>query len=300
MAGDVLGIAQWPLWTTQVRLVMTDPRLLTPARAIVDAELAAVERAASRFREDSELRRVGQAHGRPVRVSARFAGLVAVALAAAERTGGDVDPTVGGPLRELGYDRDLARVTNVGPATITIRSTVDWRRVRLDGRLLTVPDGVELDLGATAKAYAADRCARLVADRYPTGVLVSLGGDLATAGTAPTGGWRVTVQDTPDDPPCTVTLPSGAALATSSTAHRTWRRGEAVLHHVLDPRTCRPAPVVWRTVSVAANRCVDANTLTTAALVRGTAAPDWLRRLGAPARLVTRDRQVVTLNGWPG
>jgi thiamine biosynthesis lipoprotein len=107
----------------------------------------------------------------------------------------------------------------------------------------------------------------------------------------------VLVQDRPGDPSCLVRLPAGAALATSSTAGRTWGRPGELLHHILDPRTGRPAPRVWRTVSVAASSCLRANTLSTAAVVRGHRAPDLLA--GVPARLVTPDLDVLRLGGWP-
>jgi thiamine biosynthesis lipoprotein len=225
---------------------------------------------------------------------------VAVALDAAYRTGGDVSPTVGGALVHLGYDRDLALLPATNrQAAPRVSAVPNWRDVRLDGRDLTVPPGVLLDLGATAKAHAADRCARLAAVGCGTGVLVSLGGDIATAGPAPDGGWRVLVQDGPAQPGETVALPAGAALATSSTISRQWRAGGRLLHHILDPRTCQPAPPVWRTVSVAAARCLDANTAGTAAIVRGHRALDWLRAQGLPARLVDADGRVRTLGGWP-
>jgi thiamine biosynthesis lipoprotein len=169
--------------------------------------------------------------------------------------------------------------------------------VHLRGRELTVPTGVLLDLGATAKAVTADRAAARVTAELGAGVLVALGGDIATAGPGPDGGWRVLVQDRPGDPQCIVRLPAGAALATSSTVARTWGRPGELLHHILDPRTGRPAPRVWRTVSVAAFTCLRASTLSTAAVVRGHAAPDVLS--GVPARLVTADLDVLLLGGWP-
>ena len=148
----------------------------------------------------------------------------------------------------LGYDRDLLSLV-ASDGRWEAAPVPGWQRVRLVGRELTVPDGTLLDLGATGKAYAADESARLVARHCETGVLVSLGGDLATAGPAPDGGWQVLVQDGPAEPACQVALPAGAALATSSTQSRRWRSGGHVLHHILDPRTCRPAKPVWRTVS---------------------------------------------------
>ncbi|WAL64112.1 FAD:protein FMN transferase [Amycolatopsis cynarae] len=292
------GVAQWPVWSTTARIVVTDPAALPGARALVEAELAAVDAACSRFRPDSELARAERAG--EAEIGELLAGLVAAALGAARRTGGDVDPTVGSALAELGYDRDLPLVPAGGPAVpVRVRQAPGWRRVRLEGRRLSVPEGVRLDFGATAKAWTADRCARLVADAFGTGVLVELGGDLATAGTAPEGDWRIVVRDAPGDPACTVTVPSGTAMATSSTTSRTWRRGERLLHHVLDPRTCQPAPRTWRSVTVAAPACVDANTWTTAALVRGREAPSLLTRVGLPARLVDETGRVHVLGGWP-
>jgi thiamine biosynthesis lipoprotein len=292
--------AQWPVWSTTARLVVTDPDALPAAHRLVRAEVAAVDLAASRFRPDSEVAGLHRAAGRPQRVSPLLAELVAAALTAAERTGGDVDPTVGTAMRRLGYDRDFTLVApGGGPLRVSIRPAPGWQRVELDGDLLTVPADVLLDLGATAKAVAADRCAALVATGLGIGAMVSLGGDIATAGPGPDGGWRVLVQDRPGDPACTVALPAGHAIASSSTVRRRWRQGGRMLHHVLDPRTCQPAEPVWRTVTVAAPRCVDANTLTTAAVVRGRAAVSWLRALDVPARLVGAAGDVVTTPRWP-
>jgi FAD:protein FMN transferase len=300
--------AEWSLWSTTARLVVTEPDRLPAARALVDSLLADIDRACSRFRDDSELRRV-EAAGATVRVSPLLADLVGAALRAARRTEGDVDPTIGAWLCELGYDRDLAAITDPGGSTprlstsrastprVSLHLAPDWRRVGLDGDRLTLPAGTRLDLGATAKAYAADRCAAAVADTLGCGVVVCLGGDIATAGPAPF--WRVRVQDGPDEPATTIKLPAGGAVATSSTRHRRWTRGGQLLHHIVDPRTGRPSAPVWRTVSAAAGDCVTANTATTAALVRGPAALSYLGGTGLPARLVAADGRVHTVGDWP-
>src|SRR5258705_8472342 len=160
--------AQWPVWSTTARLVVTDPATLRDAEAIVREELAAVEAACSRVRDDSELSVLQRAGGGPARVSPLLAELVQAALVAAKRTDGDVDPTVGGVLADLGYDRDielLARQSVDGrrrPMRLIVTPAPDWRRVRLDSDTLTVPRGMRLDLGAPAKAFTADRCARRV------------------------------------------------------------------------------------------------------------------------------------------
>lgn len=296
--------SQFAALGTTALVSVTDPAALEPARAVLEAELDAIDRACSRFRDDSELARVNRAAGRPpVAISPLFATALAAALRAAELSGGDVDPTVGRALRLVGYDRDFALVPPVGRAlAYETVAVAGWRSVELDTRRQTVriPAGVELDLGATAKAFAADRAARRLNAMLGTGVLVSLGGDIAVAGPPPPGGWSVGVADdhASTDPAETVAVASGG-LATSSTHVRRWRRGGRELHHLIDPRTGLPAVSPWRTVTVAAGSCVDANTASTAAFVRGEGAAPWLARLRLPARLVRRDGRIVRVGGWP-
>jgi thiamine biosynthesis lipoprotein ApbE len=299
--------ADWKALGTMVQLIVTDPGRLADGRRLLEADLAAVDAACSRFRSDSELVALDSVPG-PVEVSPLLAQALAVALRAARLTDGDVDPTVGAAMAAIGYDRDFPLVPASGPAvTLTVRSVPGWRQVQFDeqSRILVLPPGVRLDLGATAKAWAADRSAARLAAALGCGVLVSLGGDIAVAGETPPGGWRVRVQDVtgrPEDPPvgpsAVVAIRDGG-LATSSTTARRWRRGGDVLHHILDPRTGLPAPACWRTVSVAAASCADANTASTAAIIRGRDAPGWLTSLGLPARLVDEAGNVHTIGGWP-
>ena len=313
--------ADWLALGTQVWLLVTDPGQLAEGRRLLEADLDAVDRACSRFRPDSELMRLGAIAGPPapdglapdgpastVEVSPLLAEAIAVALRAARLTDGDVDPTVADAMSALGYDRDFALLPDTGPPVrLTVRAVPGWRQVGLDAEagLLTLPRGVHLDLGATAKAWTADCSAARLAGVLGCGVLVGLGGDIAVAGPPPEGGWRIRVQDVtgrPEDPPpgpaAVVAIQEGG-LATSSTTARRWRRGGDVLHHILDPRTGLPAPVYWRTVSVAAATCVDANTASTAAIIRGADALDWLSNLGLPARLVDVAGTVRTVGGWP-
>jgi FAD:protein FMN transferase len=303
--GSVAGASFGVFGTTAVLLV-TDAGALAEARAIADRELAAVDRAASRFRGDSELTALNQARGAQRPVSEVFAELIAAALRAARLTDGAVDPTCATALAGLGYDRDFdqVRAGTAGPAGTAPGPVPGWSSVQLDpaARQARLLGGAQLDLGATAKAWAADRCAELIAPRLGVGVLVSLGGDIAVAGPAPGGGWRVKVTDDhaagADAPGPTVAITDGG-LATSSITVRAWMSGGQPVHHIIDPATGRPARVCWRTVSVAAGSCVDANTASTAAIIRGEAAPGWLRELGLPARLVRPDGTAVTTAGWP-
>ncbi|HKE99823.1 MAG TPA: FAD:protein FMN transferase [Actinomycetes bacterium] len=298
------GQASFPALGSGAVTVVADGRRLEAAHQAVAAEVDAIDRACSRFRADSELTRVNAAGGRPVAVGEVLLDAVEVALRAARLTGGDVDPTVGQALMLLGYDRDFDAVAAAGRPVVRAAVVPGWRRVRVDRRRgrVRVPAGVRLDLGATAKALAADRAAARAARAAGCGVLVSLGGDVAAAGEPPPGGWQVRVADWhaagPDAQGETVSI-AGGGLATSSTTVRRWTRGEEHLHHIVDPRTGRSAPVVWRTVSVAAATCVDANVAATAAIIRGVRAAAWLGGLGLPARLVRPDGSVVRVAGWP-
>jgi thiamine biosynthesis lipoprotein ApbE len=312
-AGARAATARWEALGTGIVLRVADPLWLPRASAILARELDAIDRACSRFRDDSELTRVNaQAGGPQVPVSPLLVEALQVALRAAELTDGDVDPTVGGALVLAGYDRDFSLLgqpstTGVSTPTLIARRCSGHRTVELDAVRGTVrlPAGIVLDLGATAKAWAADRSARAVWEAARCGVLVSLGGDVATAGgvgSAPPGGWRIHVTDDhradPDAPGQTIAIDAGG-LATSSVTARRWRRGGQTQHHIIDPSLGAPARGPWRTVSVAAADCTDANIAATAALVRGDRAPAWLARQGLPARLVGHDGEVQRTGTWP-
>jgi thiamine biosynthesis lipoprotein len=286
--------------------VATEPASLGAASELLRERLRALDLTCSRFRADSELAWVNAHAGAAVSVSPLLARAVRVALDAARTSGGCVDPTLGSQLRAAGYDRTFALVREratwrLAPAPPQREA---WRAVELDDeqRFLLVPEGVELDLGATAKALAADDAAHAIAAAVGAGVLVSLGGDIAVAGPAPAGGWPVRIAENHSAPLTdagpTVAIATGG-LATSSTSVRRWPTEQGEAHHVLDPRSGRPAVTPWRTVTVAAATCLEANVAATAALVRGAEAVDGLAAARLPARLVRRDGSVVHVAGWP-
>jgi thiamine biosynthesis lipoprotein len=296
--------ASWQALGTQVTVFVTDAGALGEACELVDRELAEIDLACSRFREDSELMRLNHAGGRWTEVGPLLFEALEVGVHAARITDGDVDPTIGRSMRLAGYDRDFAQLADLPARRLELVAAPGWQSILLDRRrrAVRVPAGVELDLGATAKALAADRAAESTAALLGSGVLVNLGGDLAAAGEPPPGGWPVRVTDDHaarfDAPGQSVAI-TGGGLATSSVAVRRWDMGTEQLHHIFDPRAGAPAAVVWRTVSVAARTCVDANVASTASIVRGAPAPAWLEAAGLPARLVSADGCLVHVAGWP-
>ena len=300
----MVATSTWTVWGLEASVTVDDPSVLTRAEYLAREVVGQVDDACSRFRSDSELTRSQQGLASGVQVSPLLAALVQSALDAARWSDGDVDPTLGNDLEALGYDRDLALV-KLGPSGFAAEVSLPqsrrsgWQQIRLDGQRLTVPEDLRLDLGATAKAVAADRAASLILGELGCGVLVSLGGDIATAGSEPDGGWQVLVQDLTEDPWQQVTLGAGQAIATSSTQKRRWRHKGLDMHHILDPRLGLPAEPVWRTVTVAASSCQLANTFSTAGIVRGFAAVPWFEREAVTGRFVDRQGRLVTTGDWP-
>ncbi len=291
---------------TSATVAVTDAELLDEAHELLAQELVRLDQACSRFNPDSELLHVNAFGGRTTEVGPLLAEALAVAIDAAESTGGLVTPTLGTALARAGYDRtfELVRARSSWTVRPTVPRSSAWREIELDRErgTLRIPRGVELDLGATAKAFAADRAAASIAAATGSGVLVSLGGDVAVAGRGPATGWIVRIADDHEAPlegvgPLVAVSTGG--IATSSTVVRRWRTDDGEAHHVIDPRTARPARTPWRTVSVSAATCVDANVGALGALLLAARAPAWLERRGLHARLVREDGAVTYTGSWP-
>jgi thiamine biosynthesis lipoprotein ApbE len=311
--------ADWRALGTAVRLVVTDAGQLEAGRRLLAHELAVLDLACSRWRDDSELVLVERGAPAAVHVSAPLADAIGAALLAAELTDGDLDPTLALPAylpaaRPAPFPASDGRP---GPK-VTLRRQPTWRDIRLDATsgVLALPAGTRLDLGATAKARVADLAATRLADELDCGVLVSLGGDIAVAGPPPAGSWRVLIQEPAGlagrygQPAraATITMTAGG-LATTSITTRQWRHGGVGLRHALDPRrglrTSAPGgqgpdrDPTWRTASVLAGTALHASIASAAAIIRGPAAVGWLAGLGLPARLVASGGAVRTTGGWP-
>jgi FAD:protein FMN transferase len=298
--------ATWSAWRTTASVTVTDPAALPAARRLVGRRFAATEKTAARFRRDAEVHRLYRAGGRMITVSPLLAELIGAALAVAERTGGDVDPTVAAAMTAVHgpqhRDRDTSALPVCGTRATGTRAVPGWQQVDLQGRRLRVPAGSTLDLSATATSASCDRAAAAVRERLDVGVLVTLGGDAASAGPGPDGGWQVTIQDRVDRG-VDLRLPAGAALATS---HFTARPagfeqdgGTPETGHLIDPHTGQAPTAIWRTASAVAFTSLEASSYTAASLIRGAGARAWLTGLGVPARLVTVHDDVITTGTWP-
>lgn len=294
--------AIWTDWSCRVRVTVTNPQALAQASEHVTNLMDEVSLAASRFREDSGISLINARAGQMVPVSRRTIALVDAALDAAAETGGAVDPTVGAHVKLAGYDRDIKEIGDRKVLVSTPQTPLrqaDWTRVRVDHNLgmVGIPPTMELDLGATAKAWTADVAAHHIADAFNTGVLVEIGGDVAVAGPK-LRPWQILVSEVAGAPGQRIGLTRGG-LATSSTVARRWRTATGDAHHIIDPRSGLPAEGAFRTVTVWATSALEANTASTAAIVLGSEAPAYLLDSGLAARLVDTDGRVSSVGDWP-
>lgn len=289
---------------TTATVVVTVAARAAEAERLLRAEVEAMDLTCSRFRTDSELSAFHAHAGRTVEVSPLLFEALSVAYEVAEKTHGAVDPTVGSAIATLGYDRHFEEIESRPLRLADLGPVPGFRHLHLDHarRTARIPEDVRLDLGSSAKALLADRAAVRVAEALGSGVLVSVGGDVAVVGQPPPEGWAIGIAvdsaTGPDDVDQVVAIRRGG-LASSSTEVRSWQMGTARVHHIVDPATGCSSNPYWRLVSAVGASCVDANALSTAAVVWGDRAIERLRRFGQAARLVRHDGQVFTLGGWP-
>lgn len=270
-----------------------DATTFATASEVVERVFREDEARASRFRADSELSRANATAGRPVELTRELADLVGFALDAAARTDGLFDPTVLGALMAAGYDRDFDElIAGARAALHPVTPCGRWREVTLDDRVLRLPEGVGLDLGGVAKGWAVDRAASAAVTAGLAWALVTAGGDLRMAGDAPA--LAVDIED-PESlgTACLRLSLADGAIASSSVTRRRWGTDA---HHLIDPRTARPAagPVLQATAWAAT--CAEAEIRSKVLLLAG---PDALAHL--PGVLVTVDGPILTnLDGIPG
>jgi len=251
--------------------------------AAVAEVFARWEGAFSRFLPDSELSRVNASPAWALHVSPLFARTLRVALDAAADTDGLVDPTLGAALEAAGYDKDFPLLSD-DPAPTGVAVPSRLREVRLDGRILRRPPGLQLDVNGVVKSLAVDEALAAL----PSGGFVSAGGDLAVRG------------------PVDVGLPGGGAvrvlrggLATSAVVSRRWLRGGEEQHHLIDPRTGWPSPETrWQQVTVSGASCLAADVAAKAAFLLGEDGPAWLDERGMAGRFVTPAGDVLLNDTW--
>lgn len=269
-------------------LVDTDDRSEAESLLLIaEGEARRIEQKFSRYRTDNLVHRINHSDGQPVQVDEETAGLIDYAAECYEVSDGMFDIT-SGVLRRVWKFDGSSRV----PAQAEVRDVlrhVGWWRVTWGNAVLTMPAGMEIDLGGVGKEYAVDRAAGLIAARTGNAFLVNFGGDLFARGPRRGGRpWGVGV----DDPERTgeaavyrIDLPSGG-LATSGDARRFVLHRGRRLGHILNPKTGWPVEDAPRAVTVIADTCMEAGALSTLAYLQGPGARHFLETQGVQFRIL--------------
>jgi len=283
-------------WGVSGTLAVDNEKYTALAEETLWRWVAAGDRAVNRFLPTSELSVINAEPWATHEVSDGFIQFFDAALQSYDLSEGLCTPTVLDALEAWGYDVDIEKVQRDGRSVpLTVSPSLPLASVTLnrDARQLS-PNGVRLDFGASAKAFVADQVARAVGRHTP--VLVELGGDVAVGGAVRP--WSVGVAEDAEHTGAPIGITSGG-VATSSTLVRNWSSGTGLAHHIIDPRTGAPVISPWRTVSVAADSCLNANALSTASLAWGEEALYYVTQAGWAARFVDHEGNVLCVGGWP-
>jgi len=294
------------VWAASFHAMNTEITVLTPAgtpeseRALetVQTVFEEVENRLSRFRPDSELSALNRSSGKPFKASPGLFRAVSLALEAAESTNGVFDPTVLPALQAAGYDRSFELIGSHS-ATTVVATLPNYRGVRRDPSLsiVTLPAGCQLDLGGIGKGLAVDLA--IEATEFLGDRCINAGGDIAARGhSANNKGWIVALEDGDANAFPVVEVCDGA-LATSTTTKRRWSSGERTVHHLIDPHTGLPSTSPFRTVTVVAATCVQADVAAKTALLMGEPGLDFVANLGMHAFAVRQDGTTTHTAGWP-
>ncbi|WP_083516721.1 FAD:protein FMN transferase [Alicyclobacillus shizuokensis] len=259
----------------------------------------------SRFRSDSDVARVNARLGTWVPVHPATARVAALAVEGFEATAGLFNPCLGTWLESLGYAVSFDMLPSPSedpvPTLPPASGAACPLEVRESERRVRVAPGYKLDLGGLAKGWIVEQAALYLRSHGVHDFIVSAGGDMVCSGRHGERPWQVGIAD-PQEPARTLlTLDvDNLSLATSGTYRRRWQRAGATLHHLIDPRTGRPAETDVVSCSVLHPRLAAAEVLAKAALLLGsTDGMPWLRRHAPDGWvIVTKHGRVIHAWNW--
>lgn len=224
-------------------------------------------------REDSDIARANRAGGQPVEAADWTALALSQALELCEVTDGALDITAYPAVKAWGFTQEEHRVPS--PAELeALAAKIDYSAVKLEGNTITLPEGVEIDLGAVAKGFAGDWLAQQVRNIYPgkDSALLDLGQSTIVAVGSKPGGkpWRIGVVDParPENYFAVVEL-EDMAMGTSGGYQRYFEEDGVTYWHILDPDTAAPARSGLASVTVVAPSALTCDGLSTALFVMG-------------------------------
>ena len=230
------------------------------------------------------------------------AALLERALALCGETGGALDVSIYPVVRAWGFTTGAYRVPEEAELAALLER-VDYTRISLEGTVLTLPEGMELDLGAVAKGWTGDRLMELLRGEGITSAIVELGGNVQALGSKPDGSpWRVAVQ-APDGSGYAGALEiTDCAAVTSGGYQRYFEQDGETYCHIIDPAGGRPARSGLASVTVVAEEGAAADALSTALFVLGRERGEalWRERGGFECVFIGEDGSVAVTQGLEG
>ena len=259
----------------EVLMEVADKKLAASILEAVQTEAQRIEQKFSRYRDDNIIYKINNANGTAVEVDEETARLIDFSNQLTEMSEGLFDIT-SGVLRKV-WKFDGGDNVPKASAVEAMLSKVGWSKVQWQDKTITMPAGMEIDLGGVGKEYAVDRCVQIARGLTTESVLVNFGGDLATTGERRDGVcWSVGRLITGKDSAVALFKLYRGAIATSGDAHRYLLKDGVRYSHVLNPKTGWSVPDAPHTVSVAAPTCVQAGMLSTLAMLQGGGASAFL------------------------
>jgi thiamine biosynthesis lipoprotein len=297
----LMAARRFRVFNTDVTVMASD-WMQAPILARVERQLYGFEARFSRFLPDSELTRFNQRAEPCVEVSCEMLALLQRCVELYRDTGGIFNPLVLPNLEAAGYGRSFEQLGEVVDASDEASVVPALEVLQLDATAGTalLPLGLKLDFGGIGKGYAVDQAATLFRDG--AGFLLDAGGDIYASGSAPEGPWTVGVADParPEGDLCVLTV-RDQAVATSSTLRRRWQARDGARHHIIDPRTGRPAESDVVSATVIAPTATEADVFAKAALILGSAGgTELLENHGYEGLLVLDGGALRRTAGWPG
>lgn len=250
--------------------------------------------------EKSEIYRANHSGDQAISVSHETAELISFALEMAQKTDGALDPTIYPVLTAWGFTTDSKQVPSDEQITALLQH-VGYSRIRLDSTSLTVPDGMELDLGAVGKGDTADLVTEVFEEHGVESAIISLGGNIQAIGSRPDGSaWRIGIRAPWEDGNLGVLEISDAAVVTSGGYENYFEDEDGTIYwHILDPSTGRPANSGLQAVTIIGKEGRLCDALSTALFVMGPERAEayWRENGGFDMLLVTDEKKIVLTEG---
>lgn len=260
-------------------LLDTDDQILAHKLTEVAANEAwRIESTYSRYNQTNIIHKIHHADGQPVEVDQEFCELLNFADQCYRISNGLFDIT-SGVLREIWKFDGSSNVPSRKQAKALL-SRIGWNKVTWQAPFISLPEGMQIDLGGFGKEFAVDRAAQLISKLTQLPFLLNFGGDLyASKPPLRHNTWQVGIAQAKEKPAVAISIKTGA-IATSGDANRFLLRNGIRYPHVLNPRTGWPVMGAPSSITVIADTCIQAGFLATLAMLNGKDAEHFLAAQG--------------------